>query len=81
MRNINFEIKTLKRLASDLCYNIEIKGNGEVQMWQDIEKDNDYTYENTAMALLNWYDIMVHLQQEFGDWKTEIKYIESLLLK
>lgn len=81
MRNINFEIKALKRLASDLCYNIEIKSNGEVQMWQDIEKDNDYKYESTAMALLNWYDIMVQLQQEFGDWKTEIKYIESLLLK
>lgn len=81
MKNVQFEIEVLTRLAGDVCYDIEFKKNGEVHMWQTFEEENNYTYENTATALLDWYDILVGFQREFGDWGAEVKYIENVILK
>ena len=79
-KNVQFEIEVLKRLAGDTCYHIEFRENGEVYMEQFIDEDNNYTYENTATALLDWYDILVGFQREFGDWRAEVKYIENVIL-
>ena len=80
-RDVRFEIKMLKRLAEEHCYNIKINWTGKVRMWQEFDfVDNDYTYESTSLALLDWYDIMVISQKEFGDWGEELEYIESVLL-
>lgn len=79
-KNVQFEIEVLKRLAGDTCYHIEFRENGEVYMEQFIDEDNNYTYENTATALLDWYEILVDFQREFGDWRAEVKYIENVIL-
>lgn len=79
-KNVQFEIEVLKRLAGDTSYDIEFRENGEVHMWQTFMEENDFTYENTAMALLDWYDILSDFQREFGDWGAEVKYIENVIL-
>lgn len=78
-RDVRFEIKMLKRLAEEHCYNIKINWTGKVRMWNTV-CETDYTYKNVSLALLDWYEIMLNSQQEFGDWGEELEYIESVLL-